>query len=140
MKSFPAALLLFLALGLIAPVRADMVIVQRIEGSGQSGEMTMKIKGDQVYTQVNAQITTITNAATGDVTTIMHEQKSYTTMPANSTKALMEQMQKNMAAQNPAGSTTPAPKLQATGRKDKINGYDVQEYTSTIGGMKVSYW
>src|SRR5215210_7640566 len=100
MKLSLLALLAFVALGLGTRIHADMVIVQKVDGAGQSGEMTMKIKGDKVRTEVNPQISTITNATTGDVTTVMHEQKSYMTMPASSTKALMEQMQKTMAAQS----------------------------------------
>ncbi|MEA3187950.1 MAG: hypothetical protein QOD99_1780, partial [Chthoniobacter sp.] len=120
--------------------RADMVIVQKIEGGGQSGQMTMKFKGDKVRTDISPQVTTITDAASGDVITIMHAQKNYMKMPAASTKALMEQMQKQIQTQTAAGSPPPNPKPHATGRKEKINGYDTAEYTCEIGGMKVSYW
>lgn len=122
-----------------AAARADMVIVQKVEGAGQSSEMTMKLKGDKIRTDVSPQMSTITNAATGDVTTIMHTQKSYMTIPASSSKALMEQMQKSMQQQN-GGAPAPSAKLQSTGKKEVINGYNTEQYTSAIGGMKVTYW
>ncbi len=130
-------LLAFICMQLAA--RADMVIVQKVEGTGQAGEMTMKFKDNKIRTDVSPQVSTITDSASGDVTTLLHTQKSYMNIPASSTKALMAQMQAQMQKQM-NGSPAPTPKLQATGRKDKINGYDAQEYTCEIGGMKATYW
>jgi hypothetical protein len=118
--------------------RADMVIVQKVESAGQSAEMTMKFKGNKVRADVSPQLTTLTDAATGEVTTIMHPQKTYMSIPASSTKAMMEQMQAR--TQGAAGSPAPHPKLQPTGRKEKINGFDTAEYVCDFGGMKISYW
>ncbi len=128
---------LFLALNVSA--YADMTIVQKVEGAGQLGEMTMKFKGDKVRADVSPQISTITDAKSGEVVTVMHSQKSYMKISAAGTKALMEKMQK-MKQPDGSSSPTPAPKLQSTGKKDKINGFDVEEYTATIGGMTVHYW
>ncbi len=129
-----------ISLGLTFAARADMVIVQKVEGAGQSGEMTMKFKGDKIRADVSPQVSTITDATTGDVTTLMPAQKSYMIIPASSTKALMEQMQKQMQQQTASGSPAPNPKPVATGRKETINGYETEEYTCQFGGMKVEYW
>lgn len=119
---------------------ADMTIVQKIDGAGQSGEMTMQFKDNKIRADVTPQLTTLTDAETGEVTTIMHAQKSYMKVSAASSRQLMEQMQKQRQEQIAAGSPAPNPKPQATGRKEKINGYDTAEYTCEVGGMRVVYW
>src|SRR5450432_4009085 len=137
MKTFAAPLAVLFALNFSA--LADMIIVQKVEGAGQLGEMTMKFKGDKVRADVSPEISTITDSKTGDVMTIMHAQKTYMKIPASSTKALMEQMKKSQT-QSENGAANPAPKLSATGKKDKINGYNTDEYTAALGGMTVHYW
>lgn len=132
------SLLALVCLPMVA--RADLVIVQKVEGAGQNSEMTMKFKDDKIRADVSPQISTLTDASSGDVTTIMHTQKTYMVIPASSSRALMEQMKKQMDAQTAAGAPTPNPKPQATGKKEKINGYDTEEYTSVFSGMKVNYW
>lgn len=126
--------------GLPLLTRADMVIVQKVEGAGQNSEMTMKFRDDKIRADVSPQISTLTDAGTGDVTTIMHAQKTYMVIPASSSKALMEQVKKQMDEQTASGEPTPNPKPQPTGKKEKINGYDTEEYTSQFNGMKVNYW
>jgi len=119
--------------------RADVVIVQRVDGGGLSGEMTVKVNGDKVRTDVSPQVSTITNAATGDVTTLLHAQKSYIVITAAASKAMLAQMGKVMQEQGGGPSPSPAsPK--ATGRTDKINGYNAAEYTFSNGSMKATYW
>ena len=133
--------ILLAILSLQTAARADMVIVQKVEGAAaQSGQMTMKFKENKIRADVSPEVSTITDASTGDVTTVMHPQKSYMIIPASSSKAMIEQMQKQVQEQTAAGSPTPNPKPQATGKKEKINGYDTEEFLCTVGGMKMSYW
>ena len=116
-----------------------MVIVQKVDGAGQSGEMTMKVGSDKVRTDISPQMSTITDVKTGDVTTLMHAQKSYMLISAATTRSMIEQMKKVMQQANSAASSSPAP-LKATGRTDKINGYNAAEYTFDGGFMKAIYW
>lgn len=116
-----------------ALVRADLVIVQKVEGSGQSGEQTIKIKGDQARTDLAQQVSMITNGANGDVVTLMHAQKTFMRISAAQTKAMMEQMQKLKPVGEP-------PKLTATGKKEKIGNYDCEIFTTNFGGVGVTYW
>jgi len=120
--------------------RADLVVVQQTEGAGQLAEMTMKFKGDKIRADVSPEVSVITDVNSGDMTTLNHAQRSYMIVSGSSSRSLMEQMRKNFQKDNPNSSPTSAPKLQATGKKEKINGYDTDEYTCLIGGMKVSYW
>lgn len=136
MKRFLPVLL---SAALTLTAHADLVITQKIEGAGQSGLMTMKIKGDKVRSDVTAEVSTITDAKSGDVTTLMHSQKNYMVISASSAKALMEKAGKSMAQASP-GTSPVAGKLMPTGKKEKVNGYDTDIYTSSVGGMKITYW
>jgi citrate lyase beta subunit len=116
-------------------MRADVVIVQNVDGMAQSTQMTIMVGPDKVRTDVTPQISTITDTATGDVTTLMHAQKSYLLIPIATSRAMMAR------AMQQAGSpsASPAPPV-ATGKTDKINGYDAAEYTFSNGNLKATYW
>jgi hypothetical protein len=131
----PLALAAFLFTAGLA--RADVVIVQQVDGMAQSGQMTIMVGADKVRTDVSPEISTITDTTTGDVTTLMHPQKAYMIIPASATKAMRSIIQQ--AAGTAAGSASPA-KPVATGKTDKINGYNASEYTFTNGNLKAIYW
>ena len=114
--------------------QADLVIIQKTDGGGQSGEQTVRIKGDKARTDLAQQMSMITDATTGDIVTLMHGQKVYVKIPAAQTKAMMEQMQKLQ----PEGTTQP--KLVPTGRKEKIGNYDCEIFTSNLGVVAITYW
>ena len=114
-------------------VRADLVIVQRVDGGGQAGEQTIRIKGDKARADLAQQISTITNGATGEVVTLMHAQKTFLKISAAQTKAMMEQMKKLQPNAEP-------PKLTPTGTKEKISGYDCEIFTANLGTVMVTYW
>jgi hypothetical protein len=130
----PLALLLFTAV----LARADVVIVQNIDGMAQSGQMTIMVGPVKVRTDVTPEVSTITDTVTGDVTTLMHAHKSYMVISAAAARAMGDQVR---AAMQQAGgaSASPAPPV-ATGKTGKINGYDAAEYTFTNGNMKATYW
>src|SRR2546423_15701587 len=54
-----ASLQLFLGVALVVNVRADLTIVQKVEGLGPSTEMTIKVKGSKVRVDASTQVTTI---------------------------------------------------------------------------------
>jgi len=117
---------------------ADVVIVQNVEGMAQTGQMTIMVGADKVRTDVAPQISTITDTTTGDVTTLNHAQKSYMVISAAASKAMMDQVRTAML-QTGGASASPAPPV-ATGKTDKINGYNAAEYTFTNGNIKATYW
>jgi len=124
-----------------ASLRADMVIVQKVEGAGQFSEMTVKLKNGKALMEVAPQISTIYDSGSGDVITIMHAQKMYVKLPAATAKALAEHLQKLPA--NPAEATPPpsgASKLQPTGKTETVNNYPTELFTCDLGGMHVTYW
>jgi hypothetical protein len=105
--------------------------------------MTIKVSGDKVRSDISPQpgappqVSTITDATTGDTTTLMHAQKSYIVISAAASKAMMDQMAHVM--QQSAVTAKPTAPV-ATGKTDKINGYTAAEYTFSNGILKATYW
>ena len=126
-------LLLSCAFLWIAPVRADLVIVQHVDGSGQSGDQTIKIKGDKARTDLAQQVSMITDGASGDIVTLMHAPKTFLKVTAAQTKAMLEQLKKLAPSAEP-------PKLTATGKKEKVGTYDCEIFTTNLGAVSVTYW
>ena len=126
-------LLLSCAILWLAPARADLVIVQHVDGSGQSGDQTIRIKGDKARADLSSQISMITDGASGDIVTLMHAQKAFLKTAAAQSKVLMEQLKK--LAPDAAG-----PKLVPTGKKEKVGNYECEVFTSRLGGLSVTYW
>jgi len=134
MKKLAAVCLLLASLH----ARADMTITELVDAGGQSQNMTIKIKGDKMRTDIAAQMSTITDTNTGDVITIMHPQKSYLKISASKTKELITKMQA-MQGQT-AATATEKPKIVATGKKEKVNDYNTEIYTAESPTMKFTYW
>ena len=134
MKKVTGLFLGLLLLGLLS-VRADLVIIQRIENLGQNGDMVIKIKGDKIRTDVSPTISTISNLKTGEVTTLMHAQKAFMTMSAASLRQMMKSSLKTSDE-----LPNQEPTLRATGGKLVINSIETDQYESTLGTVKVNYW
>jgi hypothetical protein len=113
--------------------RADLVIVQHVEGGGQAGDQTIRIKGDKARTDLTPSVSMVTDGATGEMVTLMHTGKTYLKIPADQTKSMMDQLQKFRTSQEPA-------KLQPTGKKEKIGDYECEIYTTNLGVITVTYW
>lgn len=130
----------FLTFGLVffcaTLLRADLVVVQKIEGVGQtqSAQMTLKVKGDKIRADVAPEISTLTDAATGETTTLMHAQKAYMKISAKAAGQLLGRLSADKDAA--IGSTAP----QATGKHETLSGVDTEIYTAKLGQMKVTYW
>lgn len=120
-----------------ASARADLTIVQKVEGPMINGPVTVRIKGDKARIDASAQASTIVNGKTGEMITLMNEQKRYTRITADRARAMMETVARfsggNMDASKPAN-------LVATGKKETIDGYETEEYVRETPHLKVSYW
>ena len=110
-------------LALCATARADLTVVQTMDGTKGSNKITFKIKGDKARVEVNPQITTIVDAKTGDLTTLLNDQKTVMRISGERAKAMAE-MAKSFVKQETPEQALPKP----TGRKEKISGYETEEY------------
>ena len=66
-----------ITVGLLLPVRADLIVVQKVEGAGQNGEVTVRIKGDKERIDAPSQPTRIIDGKTGEMTDLLNERKSF---------------------------------------------------------------
>ena len=116
--------------------RADLTLVQNVEGAGPVTTMAIKIKGDKARIESSSEITTIIDSASGDILNLMNEQKKFVRISASQAKAVAE-----MAVQ-PEKKDAPAvkPQLNPTGKKETINGYETEEYVCDAPAFKASYW
>jgi hypothetical protein len=131
MKRIAASLASLLVSAMV--LRADLVIVQKVDGAGQSGEQTIKIKGDKARTDLAQMVSMITDGATGEIVTLMHTPRTYLKVAPEQTKAMMEQLQKSRPSAEPA-------KLQPTGKKEKVGDYECEIFTANLGAITATYW
>src|SRR6266705_6251441 len=123
------------SLCLILPLQADLTIVQKIEGSGQAGEMTVKIKGDKARIDGSPNVTTIIDAKTGEMTNLMNDRKTVVRISAEKMKAAAEMMGK-FNKNEPAAKA----KLTPTGKKEMIGPYEAEQYVCETPNFKATYW
>ena len=130
------ALCLAITLGPILSARGDLTIVQRVEGPGQDGEATVKIKGDKERIDAASQPTRIIDGKSGEMTDILNEKKTFVRISAQQMKAAAETISKFEDGKEAA----PAQKLTPTGKKETINGYETEEFTYRTPQFKASFW
>jgi Domain of unknown function (DUF4412) len=130
---------LFAAIFAIAS-RADLTITQQIEreAAAQPATLTMtaKIKEGKMRLDLNPQMSSIVDLKTGDMISLMHNQKLALTIPGASIKSLQQAYAKK--AQESIDAKRSPPK--STGRKDKISGYACEEFETTAEGASVRLW
>jgi len=126
---------LSLAFFLAQPAGADVTLIQEVDGLGVgAGEMTIKIKGEKVRIDPSPKVTTIFDGGTGELTTLMRDEKSVIRMSADKLKAAAA-MLKQFNSENQA-----KPKLVATGQKETINGMETEQYIYDGPDFKATYW
>ena len=123
------------SLTLLGTARADLTIVQKVDGAGGLHRITMKVKGDKARVEVSPQMTTIIDAKTGAITNLMNDKKIVMTIPGDKAKAMAEMAKSFVKEEVPAQAP---PK--STGKKETINGYETQEYVSDSPKFHASYW
>ncbi len=132
MKSLLSGIALFACLGL---ARADLTIVQKVEGNDGTQRITMKVKGDKARVEVSPQITTIIDGKSGEITNLLHDRKIVMHIPGDKAKAMAE-MAKSFVKEEAPTQAPPKP----TGKKETINGYATEEYVSDSPKFHASYW
>ncbi|HJT82269.1 MAG TPA: DUF4412 domain-containing protein [Chthoniobacterales bacterium] len=125
--------------GLAVTARADLTMVQTVEGAGPTTTtMTVKVKDNMVRIDSSPTVSTIFDARTGEITNLMLDQKKIFRMSAKKLKAAAALLNQYTAADKKSGGAKPA--LVATGKKEKVNGYDTEEYVFDAPTYKASYW
>ena len=117
----------------LACAQADLVLVQKVDGAGQSGEQTIRIKGTKSRADISQSLSILTDSATGDAVTLKHSDKAFMKIPAAQTRAMTEEMKKRR------GNAAP-PELKSTGKKEKVGDRECEIFTCDLGGLTVTYW
>jgi len=121
-------------IGLLATATAataDLVMVQETAVGEATSRTTLSISGDRIRTDSGSGTSVIIDTKSGQMTTLMHEQKMVITLD-------VKQLQ---AAAAPATPDAPAKtKITATGKKKQIQGYACEQYLAENGDTTVSLW
>ena len=119
-----------------ASSRADLTIVQTVEGLGQTATRSVtKYKDGKTRMDVAPDSTIIMDAETGDTISLLHAQKRYLKAPAEVVRAAVENLNGTLPKPSEA-----KPALVATGKKETVAGYPAEEYTATVAGAKIALW
>ncbi len=121
----------------LASARGDLTIVQKVEGGGPVNQITVKMKGEKARIESAPQVTTILDSKTGEMLTLMNQDKKFMRISGDKAKAFAEMASKY--ATEPATTAT-KPNLTPTGKKESINGYETEEYAYDAPSFKASYW
>jgi len=116
---------------------ADVSIVQSIESNGATNNIYIKIKGERARIQANPKYSMIVDAKTGDVIALTHEQKAMQHLSAEKASALGDKFRK-LAKDTDTSLEIATPK--PTGKKEKINGYEADEYVAETPKYHAVYW
>jgi hypothetical protein len=134
MRNF-AVFYFLITVGLLLSARADLTVVQKVEGAGKNGEITVKIKGDKERIDAPSQPTRIIDGKTGEMTDLMNDKKSFVRISAEQMKAAAETISKF-----DDGKQASPRKLTPTGKKETINGYETEEFVFETPQFKASFW
>lgn len=113
--------------------RADLVLTQHLfVGAAKTpGKIVMYVKGGKVRTDNDTTSSAIIDTDTGDMTTLVHEQKMVITMNTKELEALTPKDSK---------IAIPETKVTATGKHETIDGHDCEIFTSENSGTVVKMW
>ena len=115
--------------------RGGFLIKERFEQSDQVEEITLKIKETKVRLDTGDETSALIDSETGVTTLLIHPNKSFLKISPDEikqqTKALKQMLGQKL--ENPADV-----QLKPTGKKEKINGFDTEEYTTNFNGVEMS--
>ena len=130
-------LLIAFAAGLLASAansRADLTVVQKIEGMGQNMESTAKFKGSKTRVDAAPNTSIIMALKSGEMIQVVQAEKTFLKVPATVALAAIDSMKKTTS------DGSEKPQLVPTGKKETISGFAAEEYTCTIAGTHLSLW
>ena len=133
-RIFPVLLAAVFAAG----ARADLTMTQQIKQEGSqhrnSMMMTVRLKAERMRVD-HPQISSIVDLKTGDVTSLVHQQKITMTIPGASMKSMRQALSAD-SAENTKNLGAPRP----TGGKETISGYACEEYEIKSNQADVHVW
>ena len=118
---------------------ADIIIEQEMESAMINGKVTMKVKGDHARmdmpSPLGGNVTTLMDFKSGDMVTLMHQQKMAMKMNMNDVKKQQEAGQKALGM-DPSKMEKP----KATGEVENVGEYKSEIFEINQGGMQARLW
>ena len=112
----------------LVAARADFIIRQKVDGTPQSGILTLKIKGNKTRLDMSSEslgaVSLIQDVVTCDTIMMIHEKKT-------ARKETGEQYRQRLEQLNPGGTNAAIPGVVDTGRTEKVGDYTAEIYTWT---------
>jgi len=116
-------------------LRADLIVKQKVENSGQTQEVTLKLKDTRCRVEATDQTSAIIDSATGATTILLHPQKAYMKITGDQLRAQAEALKNLLASQ---GGNAAQTEFKPTGKTETINGYETEEYTASVNGIQTT--
>jgi Domain of unknown function (DUF4412) len=126
--------LILLLLLSAAFARADLIVKQTVENAGQTQSVVLKIKDQLCRVESTPQSSAIIDGRTGETTVLIHPQKAYMKISGEQLRAQTQAL-KNMLGNKDQSSGEPS--FTPTGKSEKINNYDTEEYSASLNGIQM---
>jgi len=128
-------LLLFIIPAVLSTsVLADLTLVNETEFNGLKSRTTMRIKGNKVRSDNDTTSSVIMNTATGEMTTLVHEQKMIIKTNTRELEALSAKT--NESSKIPVNVST----VTATGKMETVDGHECEIYLVKNLDTVVKMW
>ncbi len=119
--------------------RADVIIEQKMESAMINGNVTMKLKGEQARmdmpSPLGGNVTTLMNFKTGEMVTLLHQQKMAMKLNLSDVKKQQEAGQKALGV-----DPSKVEKPKATGTKEKVGDHETEIFEMNQGTLTAKLW
>jgi hypothetical protein len=126
-------IILAILAGAAPALHADLVLVQKMSGDMQNGTVTLKFKGHSVRTDFAGQVSSIADAGSGEVLTLLHARRVFVRGRLDS-----DRLRSNLPAAEPASGGDLKPVV--TGTKETLGEHECEIYTASHGKISAKYW
>ncbi len=113
--------------------RADLVLVQKVDGAGQSGTQTISIQGDHSRADLGPAMSVLTDGSSGESFALRHPDRTFVKISREQGKAMLDQIARHRGE-------SPPPELKPTGKSEPVGEQECEVFTCDLGGMVVTYW
>jgi hypothetical protein len=112
--------------------KADYVIKQTIENAGKTRQVEIKVKDTRLRIDSVNQSSALFDSKTGEETLLLHQQKAFLKISGDQLKSRTEAMKHALKLSDEDKASV---ELKPTGKKETIQGYEAEEYETTIAGI-----
>jgi Domain of unknown function (DUF4412) len=128
--------MLFFLASWVPVASADYIVEQLVESTVQRLHTTMKLKETKYRFDIRElELSFLIDSTTNETIVLQHSPKLYIRLSAEHLRPPVGMMNSGVTSQTGADQMAD---LKPTGRREKINGYDTEEFVGVIGGMPLS--